>query len=137
MSVLYCRIALVCQLLNWFNAYCLLRTYSSSVEACFMAHAMYKVSALLTSSRNMSNPLYHTEWIVFAALSIVFRPASALFWACVALYMVSNVGGRSKERIQVILLGIVIGSIVIGLSCCVDRVFYRRCDDVQECSRVE
>ncbi|KAI8109069.1 hypothetical protein M9435_005485 [Picochlorum sp. BPE23] len=120
------RIALMCQLLNWFNAYCLVRSYSSSVEACLMAHAMYQVSALLTSSRDISDPLHHIKWIVFAALSIVFRPASALFWACVALYIVSKLRGRSKERIEVIVLGIVIGTLVIGLSCCVDRLFYGR-----------
>lgn len=91
-----------------------------------MAHAMYQVSALLTSSWNISDPLHHIKWIVFAALSIVFRPASALFWACVALYIVSKVRGRSKERIEVIVLGIVIGTLVIGLSCCVDRLFYGR-----------
>lgn len=90
-----------------------------------MAHAMYQISALVTSSQDISDPVRHVKWIVFAALSIVFRPASALFWACVALYIVGKVRGR-KERIEVIVLGIVIGALVIGLSCCVDRLFYGR-----------
>ena len=32
-SCMYCRWALLCQLTNWFNAYCLVRTYSNSFEA--------------------------------------------------------------------------------------------------------
>lgn len=50
-----CRWTLLCQLTNWFNAYCLVRTYSNSFEAvCTVVGVFYW---LASSNTHLSQPI--------------------------------------------------------------------------------
>eukprot|EP00884_Botryococcus_braunii_P008626 jgi/Botrbrau1/17765/Bobra.0127s0022.1 len=55
------RWALVCQLASWFNFYCMTRTYSNSLEACFtvisLRHWASVSPSLYPTSRNLPIPL--------------------------------------------------------------------------------
>ena len=123
-----CRLALLCQLTNWFNAYCLLRTYSSSVEACLTAHALCSIACAVDfkhKNREKSEIQYaDTGWILCAACCVILRPASALFWAVVAAYVVYC---RQGSRISLIVRGIALGLLVLVSSVCIDRLLYDRC----------
>lgn len=55
---LCCRWTLLCQLTNWFNAYCLVRTYSNSLEApCTIMGVFY----WLKSTRTLLQPVETLE----------------------------------------------------------------------------
>lgn len=133
-----CRWTLLCQLTNWFNAYCLVRTYSNSFEAlctvigvhCWClslkhqkaettqtqhdgTHHLQKVpeaaehqplhsstgltcdaskqsgcpfkvgspsSAVSSESVRPSLLSYRQAWLLAAAVGVLFRPSSMLFW---------------------------------------------------------
>ena len=133
-----CRWTLLCQLTNWFNAYCLVRTYSNSFEAlctvtgvhCWCLslkqqtvemtqtqhdgthHPQYgpkaaehqplqpstgltkgaskqsgcpfKVGCLFSadSSESLRPPIlsHRQAWLLAAAVGVLFRPSSMLFW---------------------------------------------------------
>ena len=125
-----CRLALLCQVTSWFNAYCLLRTYSSSVEACLTAHALCSIACAVDFKHNnrKKSAIQYAEWkdvgwILCAACCVILRPASALFWAVVAAYVVSC---RRGARISLIVRGICLGLLVLVFSVCIDRVLYDR-----------
>lgn len=166
-----CRWCLVCQLASWFNAYCLGRTYSNSLEAALTAAGTYhwllarqlshtggtgraskhgrSSSGTGSSGGSAAQPgrarravaggtaeaaeaevvAQHRRsqraWLACAALSVVFRPASALFWVLpAALALAQQQHGRARWQ----LLGdaAVLGGGLLGGAAVLDRIFYGR-----------
>lgn len=148
------RMACLCQLLNWFGSYCLVRTYSSSIEACLTIFALYEYTVSVLQSPydpssvaaspacrrskrlaekqkrvtwedgNGARFTGHTvRWVSSAALCIVIRPASSIFWACAGLYAVARCRCR---RMLLIVIGLVVGLGVLGGASILDRWMYGR-----------
>ncbi|KAL4458160.1 hypothetical protein ABPG75_013025 [Micractinium tetrahymenae] len=149
------RWALACQLASWFNAYCLGRTYSNSLEAALAAAGTYhwlrcrgsRAEAALGSShgrpacrsrsggqrggsgRHEEPPAtaerrHQRAWLACAALSVVFRPSSALFWVLPAALELA----RQRSWALWVLLGdaALLGGGLLGAAALVDRVGYGR-----------
>ena len=77
-----CRWALACQLGSWFNAYCLVRTYSNSLEAVatiWASHLWQASWAADHPARPRARALRCTALAV-AAAGVIIRPSSALTW---------------------------------------------------------
>ena len=77
-----CRSALACQLGSWFNAYCLVRTYSNSLEAVatiWASHLWQASWAAVHPAQPRARALRCTALAV-AAAGVVIRPSSALTW---------------------------------------------------------
>jgi phosphatidylinositol glycan class B len=122
------RWCLVCQLASWFNAYCLVRTYSNSLEALAAAAGAFHWLAA-GSERQLSHrtqgPIkrqHQRAWIACAALSIIVRPSSALFWALPAA--VELVGQRCASGL--LLDAITLGGGLWGIAAVIDRMAYGR-----------
>lgn len=72
---------IACQLLAWFNAYCLVRTYSNSCEAGLVVHALRHYFYLVQSTSRGQAWAHAWRWAVLGVVSVVLRPPCALFWA--------------------------------------------------------
>lgn len=139
-------VAWICQLLNWFGSYCLLRTYSSSIEACLTSYALYsyvKYMKLPTRSRkslrtNAKRGRQHEDpkrmwksavaertarWVLCAALCVVLRPASGAFWILIALHAVVT---NKRCRVEIINTGLVVGLGILCMAAMIDRFMYGR-----------
>ncbi|PRW18326.1 GPI mannosyltransferase 3 [Chlorella sorokiniana] len=127
-----------CQLASWFNAYTLVRTYSNCLEALGVAAGSYHwlrssgvVSGSGGSGRARSSKAdaaaqrrHQRAWIACAALCVVFRPASALFWVLPAGLALWRQRGRALGLL--LLDAISVGGGILAASVLVDRAFYGR-----------
>ena len=133
----------MCQLASWFNAYTLVRTYSNCLEALCMAAGTYHwlcsggasgsggsggSSSRARSSRGRADAAvqrrHQRTWIACAALSVVFRPAAALFWVLPAGLALWRQRGHA---FGVLLLDAVcVGGGMLAASFLLDRAFYGR-----------
>ena len=75
-----CRWTLVAQLASWFNAYCLVRTVSSSLEALATVAALYHLRAFREAANAVAAQRHVHIAAAAAALGIPMRPPSLLFW---------------------------------------------------------
>ena len=124
---------LCCQLFSWFNAYCLTRTYSSSVEACLMTVAILlliedvKFSGKLTAQGGRRNH-QHTSpkgiiWMVLAAFCCIIRPTGFLTWIVAVVWYLDKI---KIARVRQMMKGCLIGLLVLGASILWDRIWYDR-----------
>ncbi len=127
----------MCQLASWFNAYTLVRTYSNCLEALCVAAGTYhwlrsaggsSRGSTTTSGRGKANATpqhrHQRAWIACAALGVVFRPASALFWvlpAGLALWR-----QRGSALVPLLRDAAAVGGGTLAASLLVDRAFYGR-----------
>ena len=121
------RWAMACQLGSWFNAYALVRTYSNSLEACFTAAgAFYWLHSRRCGTHERPPGSSDQQlWLVMAALCVVFRPSSALFWLLPAA--LELVGQRSAaKRLRLLGHGLAVGGACLALSTLLDRWCYGR-----------
>ncbi|DBA74157.1 TPA: hypothetical protein ACH3X1_010956 [Trebouxia sp. C0004] len=174
------RWTLLCQLINWFNAYCLVRTYSNSFEAlctvtgvhCWclslkhqkpettqpqhdgphhpqkvpeaaehqplqpltgltegaskQSGCPFKVRCLSSavSSDSVGPPVlsHRQAWLLAAAVGVLFRPSSMLFWLPLGMYKMRS----SKSRSLFVLEAAVIGVAIMSFGALVDRAAYGR-----------
>jgi hypothetical protein len=65
------------------------------------------------------------EWIIIAALCIAIRPSSALFWGATSLWYLTS-WCPPKQRLTHAILGVTIGSLVLGVTAVWDRLWYQR-----------
>lgn len=65
------------------------------------------------------------RWLLMAAVSVVLRPPTALFWLLTALWRLSQ-QQRSRERAALVLDAVCIGGLVLGCMVLIDRVGYGR-----------
>jgi Alg9-like mannosyltransferase family len=73
----------------WFNAYCLVRTFSNSLEACLVVMALFHLwRDRLSCSRSPSDR--RLAWAL-AALSVAVRPTASLVWLAVGVHFLFTV----------------------------------------------
>jgi len=118
-------LALVCQLFNWFGSYCLVRTYSNSMEACLTAYALYVYAVWMKDGTRARHDVarYTVYWVFWAAVCVVLRPASSVFWGCCAVYSVIS---SAQYRYIRMCIGLAVGLGVLGLASIIDRCMYGR-----------
>lgn len=75
-----CRWALLCQLASWFNAYCLVRTVSNSLEALASVAALYHLWCYRAAPGAAAAKRQLRIAVAAAAAGVVIRPPSLLFW---------------------------------------------------------
>lgn len=130
----------MCQLASWFNAYTLVRTYSNCLEALCVAAGTYHwlrssgspdnsgSGGRSNRSRRMAGAAvqrwHQRAWIACAALSVVFRPASALFWVLPAGLALWRKRGRALGLL--LLDAASVGGGILAASFLLDRAFYGR-----------
>ena len=134
----------VCQLSSWFNAYCLIRTYSSSVEAAFTAVGIYYFmaqgivlppSSTASSSRGRKKKTEQQQqqtratkswqWMMMAALCIAIRPSSGLFWGGASLWYLAA-SANTTMKLKRAVMGLFIAAIVLACTAAWDRLWYQR-----------
>lgn len=95
--------ALFCQLVCWFNFYCLVRPFSNSLETVFtvLAFLYWPWQHIRGSNRLLS--------LCFAALATIIRPTSGILW----LYLgISYLVHGCQDRTRLILLHVLPVSVV-------------------------
>ncbi len=129
------RWALACQALSWFNAYCLPRTYSSSLEALLTAlgaRLLLELPFTRLASANAppgSHWLWRAaaeaRWVAAAAACVLVRPPSALFWAAVAAHQVAVAPSPGARR-RLLAAGALLGGGALAAGAALDRLAYGR-----------
>ena len=149
---------LLCQLASWFNGYCLVRTYSNSMEALLTAAGAYHWLSCCSSdadapmgskgrqaeqqqqqqqqpSERLVQPRaaapcrlrrrhHQLAWVACAALCVVVRPSSALFWALPAGLQLARLRGRAL--LTLLTDAASVGGGLLGGAALVDRLAYQR-----------
>eukprot|EP00744_Colponema_vietnamica_P006613 GILI01009585.1.p1 GENE.GILI01009585.1~~GILI01009585.1.p1 ORF type:complete len:544 (-),score=100.96 GILI01009585.1:316-1788(-) len=106
--------ALFCQVVCWFNFYCLVRTYSNSVEAVLTIVAVYY---WFKGQQSLA--------LFLAAITCIFRPTAAVVWLYLGVAQLLSLSRRSlKQAFTLALQAVSIGVLVIGFSVLLDRYFY-------------
>lgn len=137
------RWCLVCQLASWFNGYCLVRTYSNCMEALLTTAGVYYwllcqgsggtsagTGASSKLSRQQGSPVgglrppHQRAWLACAALAVVFRPSSAMFWTLPAALQLLQQQGRG--RVLLLWDAATVGGCLLAAAALVDRVGYGR-----------
>lgn len=127
--------ALVCQLCSWFNAYCLIRTYSSSVEAFLTAIGvlwLFEDLERLEKERRENERAKRKSflsqrcvgWMLAAAVSCAIRPPSIIFWFITALMYLHRID--PELRIISIAKGNICALAILSLTVVWDRMWYGR-----------
>src|SRR5690554_6874181 len=109
---------LVCQLFNWFMFYCLVRTFSNSLETVFTMVALYywSLTRPFGTSRRMA--------LAMAAFTCLIRPTSAVIWLWLGIVHLLELSTWT-ERFRLIFLEVLpIGVGTVLLSVGVDYQFY-------------
>lgn len=70
----------MCQVTSWFNAYCLVRTVSNSLEALAAVTALYHLGRYRAAPDEQTARRQLPVALAAAALGVVLRPPSLLFW---------------------------------------------------------
>ncbi|CAK8564240.1 unnamed protein product [Lathyrus sativus] len=112
--------ALFSQLSNWFMFYCFSRTLSNSLETVLTLVSLYFWPCMRTSSGKSS--YVSRKWgLVLAALACAIRPTSAVTWIYVGVIELFN----ARDKLKFVFLEMVpIGTLVLGLTCLLDRFMY-------------
>lgn len=116
------KFTLICTLVSWFNFYCLVRTYSNSMEASLTMIALYFWPFQRNDGINPTRIDFRIS-LAFAAISCVIRPTSVLLWGFLGIQLLLSYPNRVY---QIFFDAIVTGFFAIGLSIYVDFLFYKR-----------
>ncbi|SPQ93664.1 unnamed protein product (mitochondrion) [Plasmodiophora brassicae] len=109
-------LSLFCQLVNWFYFYCIVRTFSNSVETILTLIALFYWPYLPDDGRGK-----RATALAYAALSIIMRPTSGPFWALLGLHLLL----RSRDRSRLVFMEVVpVGIAALAASFAIDRIFY-------------
>ncbi|KAI8926169.1 Alg9-like mannosyltransferase family-domain-containing protein [Entophlyctis helioformis] len=102
------RWTIAAMLMCWFNWYCLVRTYSNSLEACLTAIALYYWP--WPRSRRDARPLRRDFRIslALAACACIIRPTNAIIWAFLGVSLLLRKGARRLPVILDVLSAMVI-----------------------------
>ncbi|XP_061347460.1 mannosyltransferase APTG1 isoform X2 [Gastrolobium bilobum] len=111
--------ALFSQLANWFMFYCFSRTLSNSLETVLTLVSLYFWPCMRSS--NKCSFVSRKCGLVVAALACAIRPTSAITWLYVGLLELL----KAHDRLKFIFLEVApIGTLVLGLTCLLDRFMY-------------
>ncbi|KAK9824054.1 hypothetical protein WJX72_007382 [[Myrmecia] bisecta] len=130
------RWALACQVLSWFTFYCLVRTFSNSLEAILTIAALYHWRAHAGCISHQSGSRHHpgrhsSYWsgshrklaLLLAALAVVVRPPSFLLWLFLGTHELLTTGDAACLLVHEVLP---IGMIVLAVASSLDRCCYGR-----------
>lgn len=119
---------LFCSLISWFTFYCVTRTLTNSTETILTTIALYYwpwEKQIEADSKKNSNL---TLALLFAALSCLVRPTSAIIWILLAIISFY----KSDRKISFIFAHVVpIGILALLWSVCIDSWFYGKLTLVQ------
>ncbi|CAJ2649668.1 unnamed protein product [Trifolium pratense] len=108
------------QLSNWFVFYCFTRTLSNSLETVLTLVSLYFWPCMRSSSDKSS--YVSRKWgLLVATLACAIRPTSAITWMYVGFLELYN----ARDRLKFVFLEVApIGTLVLGLTCLLDRFMY-------------
>ncbi|CAI8611283.1 unnamed protein product [Vicia faba] len=111
--------ALFSQLSNWFMFYCFSRTLSNSLETVLTLVSLYFWPCMRISGKSS---YVSRKWgLVLAALACAIRPTSAVTWIYVGVVELFN----ARDKLKFVFLEVApIGTLVLGLTCLLDRFMY-------------
>ncbi|KAL5076898.1 hypothetical protein RYX36_015882 [Vicia faba] len=111
--------ALFSQLSNWFMFYCFSRTLSNSSETVLTLVSLYFWPCMRISGKSS---YVSRKWgLVLAALACAIRPTSAVTWIYVGVVELFN----ARDKLKFVFLEVApIGTLVLGLTCLLDRFMY-------------
>lgn len=119
--------ALFASVVNWFTFYCMIRTYSNSVEAIFSVIAFYYWPWGNGQGDDKKEPerkgVLSDRFVAlfFAALACVLRPTNAGIWVWLG---VSHLV-KTRSALKFIFLEVLpIGALMLGLAAYIDRLYY-------------
>lgn len=119
---------LFCSLISWFTFYCVTRTLTNSTETILSTIALYYwpwEKQIEADSKKNSNL---TLALLFAALSCLVRPTSAIIWILLAIISFY----KSDRKISFIFAHVMpIGILALLWSVCIDSWFYGKLTLVQ------
>ncbi|KAJ4912058.1 Alg9-like mannosyltransferase family [Raphanus sativus] len=108
-----------CQLANWFMFFCMNRTFSNCLETVLTIMGLYYWPCIRDSSKD--HPVNRKLGLVIAALACAVRPTSAIIW----LYVGTLELFLTPNKVKFVVLEVIpIGSLVLGLTCLLDRLMY-------------
>lgn len=112
--------AIFSQLSNWFMFYCFSRTLSNSLETVLTLVSLYYWPCMRTYM--VKSSYASRKWGLFvAALACAIRPTSAVTWMYVGFLELFN----AHDRLKFVFLEVApIGTLVLGLTCLLDRFMY-------------
>ncbi|KAI5067112.1 hypothetical protein GOP47_0017640 [Adiantum capillus-veneris] len=114
--------AIFCQLCNWFNFFCMVRTFSNCLETVLTLAALYHWVVGERSLKSNCFSLFTARQLALflAALACVIRPTSAIVWMYVGLIGLIKTDKKSQLLFEVIVIGV----FTFGASCLADRWMY-------------
>jgi len=86
----------VCQLASWFNAYCLVRTVSSALEATAAAAALYHLARYRAAGSDSAAGRQLSAALLAAGSGVVVRPPSLLFWLLPGAFLWPHWGSEAR-----------------------------------------
>ncbi|KFK25717.1 hypothetical protein AALP_AA8G150500 [Arabis alpina] len=111
--------SLFCQMANWFLFFCLNRTFSNCLETVLTIMGLYYWPCIRDSSK--AYPVNRKWGLFIAALACAIRPTSAIIWLYVGMLELF----LTRNKVKFIILEVIpIGSLVLGLTCLLDRLMY-------------
>ncbi|XP_057962646.1 mannosyltransferase APTG1 isoform X1 [Malania oleifera] len=112
------RLALFCQLTNWFMFFSFTRTLSNSLETVLTLVSLYYWPCMRVSSKKEVS----RRWgLVVAALACAIRPTSAITWVYVGLLELF----LARDRLRFIIFEVIpVGVLILGLTSLLDRMIY-------------
>ncbi|KAJ3273333.1 hypothetical protein HDV01_004550 [Terramyces sp. JEL0728] len=111
------RWTLTCMIFSWFNFYCLVRTYSNSLEATLTIVALY-----YWPNRRSSRKEFRIALAV-AAFACIIRPTNVLIWVYMGGVLLSTFSHRTSSIIYDVT---VTGVFALLFSLGIDFIFYKR-----------
>ena len=113
---------LFCSTVSWFNAYSLVRTYSNSQEACFMALALVLVSPELFGNQTSQSSFLKACLAFFmGGLSTAIRFTSCIAFVVIGIILATR---RGHFLTYIIFPCALFGVLGISAAMLVDRYFY-------------
>ncbi|KAL2920144.1 glycosylphosphatidylinositol anchor biosynthesis [Polyrhizophydium stewartii] len=112
---------LVATIVSWFNFFCLVRTYSNSLEACLTAAALFYWPWPRSAGEPRPTRSGFRIALALAAAACIIRPTNAILWAFLGVRLLAQ---RSVRRLAVVLdtIAAMIAAVCVSMS--IDYVFF-------------
>ncbi|KAG0553836.1 hypothetical protein KC19_12G042800 [Ceratodon purpureus] len=113
--------ALFCQLSNWFNFFCMPRTFSNCMETVLTTIALYHWWPMSKTNARVGLLTSRQLGIISAGLACVMRPTSAIIWLYVGMAHWRETSNKRQYILEDVLP---IGAFCLGFMTVVDRIMY-------------
>lgn len=115
--------ALVCSLGNWFVFYCMVRTFSNSIETVLTTIAFYYWPWPSNNESISSSGASRFTSLMFAALAFAYRPSNAIIWLPLGVLHLVKLP-NSTERLRLVRDVSFIGFVCLVATVWIDSAFY-------------